>query len=109
MSSSKTPRTWNEFFEEAEAEIAELTNARSEPELTPEQARLQARQEARDIANNIRLGNETGTPRTGDLAPILDDDATAKDIASRVRINGRTGGQPPQIKRAARFIDPLDR
>ena len=109
MRNNKTPRTWNEYFEEAEAEIAELTNARTEPELTPEQARLQERQEARDIANNVRLGSASGTTRTGDLAPILDDDAPAKDIASRIRINGRTGGQPPQIKRAARFIDPLNR
>ena len=109
MSNNTTPRTWDEYFEAAEAEIEALESERTEPELTPDQMRRQARQEARDLANSIRLGADSGTPRTGDLAPVLDDDATAEDIASRLRINGRTGGQPPQIKRAARFIDPLTR
>ena len=32
-------------------------------------------------------------------------EADAKDIANAVRINGRTGGHAPQIKKAARYID----
>lgn len=103
--SNNTPRTWNEFFEEAEAAVS--GSAEAEP--TPESARLQARQEARDIANSVLLSTTSGAAQTGNLASPLGEEASAKDIASRVRLNGRTGGEPPQIKRAARFIDPLNR
>ena len=108
MSSSKN-QTWDDYLNEVEAELSDSASERTAPEPTPEQKRLQERQEARDLANSVRLGSATGSTRTGDLAPVLGDNATAEDIASRVRINGRTGGQPPQIKRAARFIDPLNR
>lgn len=108
MNTSKN-QTWDDYLNEVEAEISDFVGERKDAELTPEQKHLQERQEARDLANSVRLGTATGTTRTGDLAPVLGDNATAEDIASRVRINGRTGGQPPHIKRAARFIDPFNR
>lgn len=92
-------RTWDDYLNEVEAEIEGHDPAPSAAEL-----RHETKQEARRLANSIRIDGRTGT-----LPAPSTDDTSAKDLANRVTVNGRTGGEPPKIKRAARYIDPLER
>lgn len=47
------------------------------------------------------------TPTTPAPEPIEEPDRgpDAKNIANNLIVNGRTGGHPPRIKKAARYID----
>lgn len=86
MTDSNNTRTWGEYFDEVDAELADL-HAEEQPELTEEEKRYQARKEANDLANALTLDcAHTGFRKQYVRADPLAPDASASDIAARLRV-----------------------
>lgn len=80
--------------------------------MTDARARIEAAKRRNEIAELNRIMDEVeaeypDTPTASTPEPIEEPDRgpDAKTIANNLIVNGRTGGHPPQIKKAARYID----
>lgn len=80
--------------------------------MTDARARIEAAKRRNEIAELNRIMDEVEaefpdipTTPAPDLIEEPDPEPDAKTIANNIIVNGRTGGHPPQIKRAARYID----
>ncbi|WP_449283218.1 hypothetical protein [Leucobacter sp.] len=80
--------------------------------MTDARARIEDAKRRNEIAELNALMDEVeaeypDTPTAPAPEPIEEPDPEpdAKTIANNLIVNGRTGGHPPQIKRAARYID----
>ncbi|WP_125100191.1 hypothetical protein [Leucobacter chromiireducens] len=81
--SSSTNQTWDDYFNEVEAEIGVAPEAEQH---SPEEQRYTAKKEARDLANKLRIAGPSGLPRTGNLPEPLGPNASGKDIAARINL-----------------------
>lgn len=86
MTDSNGPRTWGDYLDEVDAELADL-HAEEQPELTEEEKRYRMRKEVNDLVNTLTLdplgnGFRKQYVRADPLAP----DASASDIAARFRV-----------------------
>lgn len=77
--------------------------------MTDARARVEAARQRDEIAAVNQLMDEVDA-EFPTAAPVEEPapeepEASAKDISNSIRINGRTGGHAPQIKKAARYID----
>ena len=76
-------QTWDDYLNNVEAEI---DTTHPEPELSEEERRHQERTETAEIVNRISIpGALTGMPREGTTPLPLGPDATAAEIAARIR------------------------
>lgn len=82
MSDTNTPRTWDDYLDAVDAELTPAN-----PELTEEEQRYQDRKETNDIANNLTIPTmSSGIARKQVRPDPLGPDATAADIAARLRV-----------------------
>lgn len=86
MTDTNDTRTWGDYLDEVDAELADL-HTEEQPEPTEEEKRYQARKEANDLANTLALDSAlTGFRKQYVRADPLAPDASASDIAARLRV-----------------------